>query len=307
MSRKRKKHHDQDEPAGSDSERPPFQYDKVDHKTIRRVLPFLEGLYKYYFRCEVKGWENVPKENALFVGNHNGLITFEVLMLFYAWWAQFGPAKRALGLAHAIAVDNPLFKWLIPKLGGIPARPDIAEEALNHGYSLLVFPGGEKEAFRSYRERKVVDFYQRKGFIRLALKTGRPIVPIACVGGQESYIILHRGEEIAEALGLKKKLRLHGLPVTFRSLFFLWCLASGFVFFVPWILVPGAFASIFVPLPVKMTFEILPPIDVSSMVDPNLSEDENQQRIYNHVLSMIQQKVSEHYDRRNVPVLGSFP
>lgn len=278
--------------------------DSVDPHFAKTVEPFLEGLYKYYFRCDVTGWENIPEQKALFVGNHNGLLTFEVLMVFYAWWKRYGTSKRAFGLAHNIALKNPFFSWIIPKLGAIPAHPEIAQRALERNFSLLVYPGGEKESFRPYKERKKVDFYQRKGFIRLALKGKVPIVPIVSVGAHESYFILHRGEEIAEKLGLKEKYRLHGLPITFRSLFFLWCMATGMLTFFPLLLAPAAFTSIFIPLPAKMTFKILPPIDVVGMMDPNLSEDENLQKIYDHILEQMQTALTEEYSNRKFPVLG---
>ena len=173
----------------------------IDDEFAKKIEPFLEGLYHHYFRCDISGWENMPEGKALFVGNHNGLLTFEVLMMFYAWWKRFGHSHRALGLAHSVALNNPFFRWIIPKIGAIPADPDLALEALNRDYSLLVYPGGEKESFRPYSERKKVDFYQRKGFIRLALKAKVPIVPIVSIGAHESYVILHRGEELAQPRG----------------------------------------------------------------------------------------------------------
>lgn len=278
--------------------------EKVDVEFARRLAPFLEGLYKYYFRCEVHGWENVPRSKALYVGNHNGLLTFEVLMLFYAWFQRYGGTRRALGLAHGIALNNPVFRWLLPRLGGIPADPDIAFEALERDYSLLVYPGGEKEAFRPYRDRKKVEFFQRKGFVRLALRAKVPIVPVVSIGAHESYVILHRGEEIAEALGLKEKLRLHGLPITYRSIFFMWCMVTGIFTFFPLLLAPAAFTSIFVPLPAKMTFKLLPPVDACAMLDPALSEEENLQRIYDHIVELIQSSLEEGYNERRLPVLG---
>ena len=277
---------------------------KVDPEFARKIEPFLEGLYKHYFRCEVEGWENIPNGKALYVGNHNGLLTFEVLMMFYAWWKRFGSSRRALGLAHNIALNNPFFKWVIPRIGAVPADPDIAMEALKRDYSLLVYPGGEKESFRPYSERKKVDFYQRKGFIRLALNAKVPIVPIVSIGAHESYVILHRGEELAEKLGLKKKFRLHGLPITFRSLFFAWCLATGIFTFFPLLLAPGAFFSIFIPMPAKMDFRILPPVDVVGMVDPALDEEENIQRIYDHIVGLMQKTLTEVYATRKLPVVG---
>ncbi len=277
---------------------------KTDPVFADKISPFLEGLYNHYFRCEVTGWENIPDKKALYVGNHNGLLTFEVLMLFHAWWKRFGATRRAVGLAHSIALDNPLFRWLLPKIGAIPADPDIANEALEKDYSLLVYPGGEKESFRPYKERKVVDFYQRKGFIRLALRARVPLVPIVSIGAHESYVILHRGEEIAEALGLKEKFRLHGLPITFRSIFFLWCVTTGMFTFFPLLLAPAAFAAIFVPMPAKMTFRILPPIDVVSMVNAEDTEEDNLQRIYDYVVSQMQTVLTDEYSKRKLPVVG---
>jgi 1-acyl-sn-glycerol-3-phosphate acyltransferase len=171
-------------------------------------------------------------------------------------------------------------------------------------YSLLVYPGGEKESFRPYRDRKKIDFYQRKGFIRLALKGKVPIVPIVSVGAHESYIILHRGEELAEALGLKKKLRLHGLPLTFRSIFFLWCVTTGVFTFFPLLIAPAAFMSIFVPMPAKMTFRVLPAIDVCALENPSKTEEENLQTIYDHVLSAMQKVHDEEYAKRKYPIVG---
>lgn len=278
--------------------------EQVDPDFVEKISPFLEGLYQHYFRCEISGFENVPETKALFVGNHNGLLTFEVLMLFHAWWKRFNTTRRALGLAHGLALNNPFFRWIIPRIGAIPADPDFAFEALEKDYSLLVYPGGEKESFRPYTERKKVDFYQRKGFIRLALKGKVPIMPIVSIGAHESYIILHRGEEIAEKLGLKDKLRLHGLPITFRSLFFLWCVSSGLFTFFPLLVAPFAFAAIFVPLPAKMTFRILPPIDVCAMVDPALTEEQNLQKIYDHVIDVMQAVHDEEYGKRKFPILG---
>ncbi|MFZ9596633.1 MAG: lysophospholipid acyltransferase family protein [Bdellovibrionia bacterium] len=278
--------------------------ERLDPVFAEKLSPFLEGLYRYYFRCEISGWENLPDQKALYVGNHNGLLTFEVLMLFHAWWKRFGNARRALGLAHNVAIDNPFFKWMLPRLGAIPADPQLALEALSRDYSLLVYPGGEKESFRPFSERKKVDFYQRKGFIRLALKAKVPIVPVVSIGAHESYVILHRGEELAEKLGLKRRFRLHGLPITFRSIFFFWCVSSGLFTFFPLLLAPSAFFSIFIPMPAQMTFKILPPIDPWALWQADASEEENLQRIYDHVLEKMQEVLTAEYAKRKYPLFG---
>ncbi len=277
---------------------------KLDPSFADKIAPFLDGLYRHYFRCEITGWKNVPRQTCMFVGNHNGLLTFEVLMLFYAWWKRFGWSRRALGLAHNIALRNPVFSWLIPRLGAIPADPELAYEALKRDYNLLIFPGGEKEAFRPFKERKKVDFYQRKGFIRLALKADVPIVPLVSCGAHETYVILDRGEKLAEKLGLKERMRLHGVPITVRSVFFMWCVVTGMFTFFPLLIAPAAFMAIFVPLPAKMTFRLLPPVYPRELMDPTLSEEENVQRIYDHVVGLIQERLTAEYARRKLPVIG---
>lgn len=277
---------------------------KVDPVFAEKVMPFLEGLYKHYFRCDVSGWENIPEGQAIFVGNHNGVLTFEVLMMFYAWWDRFKGARRALGLAHNIALNNPVFRWIIPRLGAVPADPDVAYEALRKGYSLLVYPGGLKESFRPYRDRKKVDFFQHKGFIRLALKAKVPMVPIVSIGAHESYLILSRGDKIAEKLGLKKNFRIQGVPITYRGVFFAWLVATGMFTFFPLLLAPAALATMFIPLPAKMTFKLLPPVDVCSMMDPGLSEEENIQKIYDFVVAEMQRVMTEEYEKRRFPVVG---
>ena len=115
---------------------------------------------------------------------------------------------------------------------------------------------------------------------------------------------LHRGEEIAEALGLKEKFRMHGLPITFRGIFFLWCVTTGIFTFFPLLLAPAAFASIFIPMPAKMTFRILRPIDPTAMMDPSLTEEENIQRIYDLVVGTMQRVLEEEYAKRSLPILG---
>jgi 1-acyl-sn-glycerol-3-phosphate acyltransferase len=276
----------------------------VDPRLIDKLMPFFEALWKHYFRCEMEGWENIPDTKALYVGNHNGLLTFEVLMVFYAWRKRFGDARKALGLAHGIVLNNPAFNWLLPRLGAIPAHPDVADEAMRRNFSLLVYPGGEKESFRPYSERAKVDFYRRKGFLKLALRNKVPIVPIVSIGAHETYVILDRGEALAEALGLKKSLRLHGLPLTFRTVFFAWCVATGVFTFFPLLIAPAALAAALIPLPAKMKFRILEPINLLQHYDASLSEEENLEKLYHLVVDTMQTVLSEEYSKRSLPIIG---
>src|SRR5207244_5851441 len=80
----------------------------------------------------------------------------------------------------------------IQKAGGMEADPEAAEHALCAGGSVLVYPGGDHEAFRPWTERHQIDFNGRTGFIRLALRTGVPIVPAVSCGAHHSVVLLSR-------------------------------------------------------------------------------------------------------------------
>ena len=79
------------------------------------------------------------------------------------------------------------------------ASPENAQQALDAGAALLVYPGGDYEVHRPIWERNKVDFDGRKGFIRLALEADVPIVPVVSIGGQETALFLSRGERLARA------------------------------------------------------------------------------------------------------------
>ena len=125
-------------------------------------------------------------------------------------------------------------------MGILRADPVNATAALAAGRHVLVYPGGDEDAFRTFADRNRVVLAGRKGFIKLAMQAGVPLVPLVSVGLHESFVVLSQGRGIAEKLGIKKLLRTDLFPV-----------ALSF----PWGIVP-AFAP-FLPLPtsVEMRFE----------------------------------------------------
>ena len=115
---------------------------------------------------------------------------------------------------------------------------------------VLVYPGGDWEVHRPTWRAARVDFAGRKGFIRLALDHDVPIVPVVSIGGQETALFLTRGERLAKRLMLDRLFRLKVLPISLA---------------LPWGLNVGDFLG-HVPLPAKITIEVLPPIDLRERV-----------------------------------------
>jgi len=230
----------------------PFQRD-VDF--LRRILPLMETLAGW-FDAEVRGSANVPPAGpVLLVGNHSGgVLTPDTSVFFAHWYRTYGIDRPLVGLAFDAAFGIPGFRRLMRRIGEVPANRANARRALSAGQAVLVYPGGEHEAFRPWWERDRIDFDGRSGFVRLALRLGVPVVPVVGHGGHHSTIILSRGEWLAPMLDLAR-IRMRGLPIALQVP---WGISFAFV--------PG------VPLPAKITMQICPPMEWSAL-PPEAADD----------------------------------
>jgi 1-acyl-sn-glycerol-3-phosphate acyltransferase len=219
--------------------------DQRDRRFVRGV-PAVATAMTAYFRPTVRGLDRVPAEGpVLLAGNHSGGILMpDVMALFGAWIRRFGIDRPLRPLGFDLPFAIPGFGALLPKLGAIPACPANAEAALGRGDSVLVYPGGDRDDFRPWRDRHRIDLDHRTGFVRLALRTGVPLVPVVSHGSHESLVVLSRGDRIAAALRLDRLMRVKIFPVVVG-----WPLGIA----------PGWLP--YVPLPAKVTVEVQPPID----------------------------------------------
>ncbi len=266
----------------------PDDVEGMDTALLSRLAPALDALSRVYFRMEVEGLEGVPEGAALLVGNHNAGITFvEPFGLGARWYRQRGPREPLLWLVHDAMLALPGLRTLLVRAGCVRASHVNAEAALGRGHKVVVFPGGNVEAFRPYRERYQIKFAGHKGFARLALRTGVPVVPFVMVGGHESFYVLHDGQALARRLRLKQLLRSEtcaiflGLP---------WGLGVGPIFHLP--------------LPTKSQVRFLEPI-LPARRDPAAADDPAQvDALYEAVTSRMQAAMAELGSRRRLPIVG---
>jgi 1-acyl-sn-glycerol-3-phosphate acyltransferase len=259
---------------------PSADLDERDPDYIRETLPGLWMLASLYFRAEVRGLQNIPEEGpVLLVGNHSGgNLTPDTHVFTLAFSTYFGVERRFHQLAHNLVLSMPGL-GMLRKYGTVAATPGNAERALDVGAALLVYPGGDYEVHRPTWESARVDFGGRRGFIRLAKSKGVPLVPVVAIGGQETALFLSRGEGIARLLGLDRMFRLKVLPISLA---------------LPWGLNVGDMLG-HIPLPAKITMQVLEPIDVSGMdVDD----------AYELVLGEMQTALTGLHEERSLPVLG---
>ena len=259
--------------------------DDRDPDYIRDNLPLTWLLSSIWFRGEVRNLGHIPDDRAvLMVGNHSGgNMTPDTIVLQTAFSTYFGVERAFYQLAHNLVIASP-YGQLLRRWGTVSASHENARKALDSGAALLVYPGGDWEVHRSVRERHRVDFNGRRGFIRLAIDAGVPIVPVVAIGGQETSLFLTRGAGLARGLGLDRLFRLKVLPVSIAP---------------PWGLNVGDFLG-HIPLPAKITIAVLPPIDLQREFGPDPDVDES----YKNVTGVRQEAPNALATNRRFPVIG---
>src|ERR671911_753310 len=186
-----------------------------DPDFIREHLPLAWLASSLWFRGEVRGMGRIPEDQpVLLVGNHSGgNITPDTVVFTLAFNAYFGVERPFYQLAHNLVLASPYGQYL-RRFGTVAALHQNARKALDAGAAVLVYPGGDHEVHRPTTQANRIDFDGRKGFVRLALEAGVPIVPVVSVGGQETALFLSNGRRLAHLLRLDRLLRLKVLPIS---------------------------------------------------------------------------------------------
>ncbi|KAA0109456.1 lysophospholipid acyltransferase family protein [Mycolicibacterium sp. P1-5] len=264
------------------AEQLPGELARWDPSFTRQVLGPMWPLLRWYFRAEVRGLELFPPSGgALLVCNHSGgMLTPDVPIFGPAFYARFGYERPLYTLAHYGIFIAP---WgpLLPRLGVVRASPETARAALDSGAVVLVFPGGDYDAYRPTMRQNAIDFDGRTGYARTAIETGVPIIPMVSIGAQETQLFLGRGTRFAQVLGLNK-IRMDILPVT-----------VGLPFGLTVTLPPN------LPLPSKIVMEVLDPVDPKDFgKNPDVDE------VDTHVRRVMQRALNRLSRQRRFPILG---
>ncbi len=170
----------------------------------------VEFLYRYWFRVQVEGIENVPAAGGgLLVSNHSGALPPDAPMISAALQREHPhPRRLHLTMEHFFK-GYPGFSMLLPKIGGVPAHPANVQRLLyDEGQLVLVFPEGRKGTAKLYRDRYRLQRFGRGGFVEAAMRARAPLVPIAVVGAEEAAPIF------AHVPALQKLTRLSYFPIT---------------------------------------------------------------------------------------------
>jgi 1-acyl-sn-glycerol-3-phosphate acyltransferase len=178
----------------------------LDPQWTKWALACTAFLHRYYFRAEVYGAENVPKERVLLISNHSGQVPVDAALIGASMFMDVEPPRFIRAMVEKWTQTLPFVSMLFTRIGQVVGVPENAERLLEQEEALLVFPEGSRGIAKTFDKRyQLTDF--GLGFMRLAIQTGTPVVPIAVIGGEEQYI------SVANLTGVAKVFGMPALPI----------------------------------------------------------------------------------------------
>jgi 1-acyl-sn-glycerol-3-phosphate acyltransferase len=264
-----------------------WSLDGPDWAFMERQKYLWNPLMDYYFRMEVDGWDKVPAAPVLLIGIHSGApFVWDAWTVGVQWWRHFGRSRTLHGTAHDALMALPGFGSYFRRMGVLPAAPDSISAALAAGHDVALWPGGERDSLRPWTQRDRAMLAGRTGFIKLAIRSGVPILPVATVGGPDSMPVLATGKRLAKLMQLDRVARLKMFPIALQ---------------VPWGISPAMLPEI--PLPTKIRTAFQDPVSLDS--DPDKADDDDYvEAKYEEVQSNIQRGMDALARRRRLPLLG---
>jgi 1-acyl-sn-glycerol-3-phosphate acyltransferase len=239
-------------------------------RVFQLVEPALNFYYRYWFRVEQEGVENVPSDGgALLVSNHSGALPPDAPMIMQAIRNEHPDPRPLYMLGEHWFKGYPGVGMLANKIGLVPAHGANAQRLLrDEGRLVLVFPEGQKGSRKLYWQRYRLRRFGRGGFVKTAIRSGVPIVPVAVIGAEEAMPIFAHVPLLQRLTGLIYFPVNHAFPH--------FGLAAGLMY-----------------LPAKFKIRFLEPISVSQYSPSDADDLELVQRLGEEVRERIQAEIDK--------------
>lgn len=174
----------------------------VSRAALASSLRVVGWLYRHYFSVRCHGIEHIPERGrCILVGNHSGGYAIDAGMAIAACFFELEPPRLAHGMADRFINRLPFLSEICNRTGQITGLPQHALQLLNDERMLLVFPEGARGTSKLFWNRYSLGQFGT-GFMRLALRTGSPIVPFAFLGGGEAVPTIANLELLGKLIGV---------------------------------------------------------------------------------------------------------
>lgn len=174
----------------------------MDYEFIEVVQPLLDFLQKQYFRLELTGIEHIPDAGrGILVANHSGQFPWDGLMLNTSILNSHPSMRTVRVLFDPWFSSVPFLGDSLVRFGQVVATEENGETLLAQDELIAVFPEGNRALGKTTKNQYKLSRFDPNAFVRMALKTGAPIIPVSIVGSEETAPTLHRSRTLAALTG----------------------------------------------------------------------------------------------------------
>lgn len=173
----------------------------MNPKVLAQTLSLCRWIFEKYFRVEIHGIDRVPQGRVLIISNHGGQLPWDGTFLIYAMALYANPPRILRGMVERLIPRLPFFSTWIARCGQIVGDPINCKKLLEHNEAVMVFPEGVRGSGKLFWKRYQLQRFG-SGFMRLALETATPIVPVAVIGAEETYPAIYNLKTMARILKL---------------------------------------------------------------------------------------------------------
>lgn len=179
-----------------------FGYDPFgfDPDTFKYAITPAKWVYERYFRAETHGIERLPEGRVLLVANHAGQIPVDGLILVTGVFLEAEPPRVVRSMVEKWVPTLPFFSVFFARCGQVVGTPENCRWLLERDQAILVFPEGVRGVSKTFDKRYQLQEFGL-GFMRLALETGTPIVPVAVIGSEEQAPALYNFTALGKMIG----------------------------------------------------------------------------------------------------------